>query len=241
MSTKARRITVSGIDVQIDRKAIKNLHLGVYPPDGRVRVAAPKAVNDDAVRLAVVTRLPWIKKQRAQFEAQPRQSARSYISGESHYFMGRRYRLSVVEHSKPACVVVRNRRHIDLYVRPGSDLAKREKAFQDWYRRQLREFVAPLVEKWSKILSVDQPECRIKRMKTKWGSCSTSATRVWLNLELAKKDPKCIEYVVAHELTHLLERTHNERFVRLMNKHIPLWRVYRDELNSTPLGPEVWK
>ena len=240
MSTETRQISVGGIKVEIVRKAIKNLHLGVYPPDGKVRVAAPKAVNDEAVRLAVVTRLPWIKKQRSKFRSQARQPARSYVSGESHYFMGRRYRLTVIEHDKPPCVHVRSARSLDLYVRRGSDRNRRAAIIQDWYRKELRAFVAPVIEKWAKALDAEPPQWGIRRMKTKWGSCNAAAGRVWLNLELAKKSPECIEYVIAHEVAHLLERRHNDRFIRILDRHLQQWRSLRNELNAAPLRDEIW-
>lgn len=240
MSIETRQISVSGIKVEIVRKTIKNLHLGVYPPDGRVRVAAPKAVNDEAVRLAVVMRLPWIKRQRSKFQSQARQSSRAYVSGESHYFMGRRYRLTVIEHDKAPRIHIRNARSLDLYVRRGSDKQRRGKVVQDWYRRELRRFAEPLIDKWAHVLRVAPPEWGIRRMKTKWGSCNTSAQRIWLNLELAKKPPECVEYIVAHEMAHLLERNHNDRFIKLLDRNLPHWRTLRDQLNTAPLRDENW-
>lgn len=240
MSTETRQISVSGIKVEIVRKSIKNLHLGVYPPDGKVRVAAPKAVNDEAVRLAVVTRLPWIKRQRSKFRSQARQPARSYVSGESHYFMGRRYRLSVIERDKPPRIRIPNSRTIELSVRPNSTIEQKEKIFQDWCRAQLRQAARPLIEDWAKLLGVPMPDWGIRRMKTKWGSCNPSAPRVWLNLELAKKPPECISYIVAHELTHLIERNHNDKFVAILDHHLPQWRHLRDTLNDAPLKDERW-
>lgn len=240
MSTKASTITVSGMRVEIVRKAIKNLHLGVYPPNGRVRVAAPLAVNDDAVRLAVVTRLSWIKRQQAGFHRQERQSERRYVSGETHFVFGRRYRLRVVEHDGPASVRTTSPTTLTLTVKRGSDLAKREKAVLDWYRLHLRTAAGPLVSKWAEFIGVAEPQWGIKRMKTKWGSCSTASRRIWLNLELAKKPPQCLEYIVVHELSHLIERKHNERFVKLLDRHLPNWRTVRDELNAATLKHENW-
>ena len=226
--------------MEIVRKPIKNLHLGVYPPHGRVRVAAPHAVNDEAVRLAVVTRLPWIKKQQAGFGRQERQSARRYVSGETHFLFGRRYRVNVIEEDARPKVSIKNAKSLTLHVRPGSNAEQREKIMLDWYRGQLRATAGPLIAKWAKLIGVPMPDWRIKRMKTKWGSCSTSAKRVWLNLELAKKPPQCIEYVIVHELSHLIERSHNDRFVKLLDRHVPNWRSVRAELNAAPLKHEVW-
>ena len=233
------RIIVSGIEVEVVRKDIKNLHVGVYPPDGRVRVAAPLLVDDDAVRLAVISRLDWVKRQRARFQAQERQSAREYVDRESHYFQGRRYLMKVVEADGPSRVVLRNN-VLELHVPMGADTERRERVMSQWYRRELRASAAPLVDKWSGRLGVDVDEVRIKRMRTKWGSCNPQAKRVWLNLELAKKPPHCLEYVVVHELVHLLEKSHNATFQALMDEHMPQWRLYRDELNRKPLAHEDW-
>lgn len=240
MITRARRITVSGVAVDVVRKDIKNLHLGVYPPEGRVRVAVPLAVSDDAVRLAVIRRLGWIKRQQEKFQSQQRQSRREMVSGESHFFLGRRYRLRVVEQNGQGKVVLRNESFLDLFVRPAADAGERERVLQRWYRDQLRCLIPPLVAKWERILDVHVAEWRIKRMKTKWGSCNVEAHRIWLNLELAKKPVECLEYVVVHEMIHLLERQHNDRFLTLMDDHLPQWQLYRDELNTAPLAHETW-
>ncbi|MCA9445194.1 MAG: M48 family metallopeptidase [Candidatus Omnitrophica bacterium] len=241
MNTETSKITVSGIPVDIVRKDIKNLHVGVYPPMGRVRVAAPLAVNDDAVRLAVVGKLAWIKKQRARFEAQPRQSKREMISGESHYFLGRRYRLRVIEQDAPPRVEIRTRTRIDLYVRPNTPADKREEILNRWYRQELKSMVPPLLVGWQETLGVRANDWGIKKMKTKWGACNIEARRIWLNLELAKKPVQCLEYIIVHELVHLLERHHNDNFTALMNKFYPHWRSCREELNRAPLGHADWE
>jgi len=240
MSTESGAIRVSDLAVQIVRKDIKNLHLGVYPPNGRVRVAAPLSVSDDAVRLAVIGKLGWIKKQQAKFAAQPRQTAREMVSGESHYYLGRRYRLRVVERDGPSRVVLRKRTTLELQVRAGVDVEGRERVLQRWYRECLRELVPPLLAKWEAILGVQAGSWGIKKMKTKWGACSTNARRLWLNLELAKNPVQCIEYLIVHELTHLIERHHNDRFVSLMDRHLPQWRHHRKALNEAPLGHADW-
>ena len=239
MSIETGQITVSGVQVSIVRKAIKNLHLGVYPPHGRVRVAVPLAVTDDAVRLAVIGKLGWIKRQRARFESQPRQSEREMVSGESHYFLGRRYRLRVIDHDGPS-KVARRRSTIELRVRKGSSAEQRRRVLQRWYRLHLRSLIPPLLEKWQAILGVQLADWGIKKMKTRWGACNAQARRIWLNLELAKKPERCLEYIVAHELAHLIERHHNERFLAIMDQHMPQWRAHRQELNSKPLAHETW-
>ena len=240
MITDKSQIRVSGVPVEIVRKGIKNLHLGVYPPHGRVRVAAPLRVSDDAVRLAVVGKLGWIKRQRARFEAQPRQSAREMVSGESHYFLGQRYRLRVVTYDGPAKVMARNKSVIELHVRRESSAEQRERVLQRWYRQQLKELIPPLLQKWQRALGVQADEWAIKKMKTKWGACNVKARRIWLNLELAKKPAQCLEYIIVHELLHLLERQHNDNFFALMNEHLPQWRSRRSELNAAPLAHARW-
>lgn len=240
MSTENVEIRVNGLAVQIVRKDIKNLHLGVYPPNGRVRVAAPLTLSDDAVRLVVISRLGWIKRQRAKFEGQPRQSEREMVNGESHYFLGQRYRLRVVNHDGAARVVVRNKSIIELHVRRQATVDQRERLIQRWYRRQLKALIPPLLEKWQTALGVQMADWGIKKMKTKWGACNVEARRIWLNLELAKKPVQCLEYMVVHELTHLLERHHNERFTTFMEQHLPTWRVWREMLNHAPLAHENW-
>jgi len=226
--------------VEIVRKRIKNLHLGVYPPEGRVRVAVPLAVNNDAVRLAVIGKLSWIKRQRAKFEAQPRQSQREMVSGESHYYLGRRYRLRVVESSVASSVIIRNSSSLELHIRPGATREQREGLLQNWYREQLKKKIPSILEKWQPLLGVQVPAWGVKKMKTKWGSCNVKAGRIWLNLELAKKPMKCLEYIAVHEMAHLLVRHHDDRFTALMDKFMPRWRVHREELNRAPLGHDEW-
>lgn len=233
-------MTVSGIPVLVVRKAIKNLHLGVYPPQGRVRVATPLAVSDDAVRLAVVGKLGWIKRQRQRFAGQPRQSQREMVSGESHYFFGKRYRLRVIKHEGAGKVTLRNRSTMEIHVRSKATVGEREEVLLQWYRAQLKSAIPAMIAKWQPILGVQVAAWGVKKMKTMWGTCNTEARRIWLNLELAKKPVQCLEYIVAHEMVHLLERHHNDRFIALMDKHVPHWRTYRQELNAAPLAHETW-
>ncbi len=236
MNTESRNITVSGLTVEVVRKPIKNLHLGVYPPQGRIRVAAPLAVDDEAVRLAVVGKLGWIKRQRAKFQAQPRQSQRRMVSGESHYFLGQRYRLRVHETTGALRIALRGKATMDLFVRPNTSTERRKQVLHDFYRAELRRLLPELLEKWQPKLGVEVRTWGIKRMKTKWGTCNIEARRIWLNLELAKKPVQCLEYILVHELTHLLERHHNERFTGLLDRHLPQWRTLRDELNRSALA-----
>ena len=240
MNTDMHQITVSNIVVDVVRKDIKNLHLAVHPPDGRVRVSAPLRVDDQAVRLAVISRWAWIKRQQAKFENQERQSAREYLSGESHYYQGNRYLLNVIYHSAPPRVVVRNKTKLDLFVRTGSNIARRERVLLDWYRQQLKQAIPPLIARWEPITGVQVVDWGVKQMKTKWGTCSIQARRIWLNLELVKKPAHCLEYILVHEMVHLLERNHNDRFVAYMTQFMPQWQLYREELNRAPLGHETW-
>jgi len=235
------QITVQGLVVDVVRKDIKNLHLAVYPPTGRVRVAVPLLVNDEAVRLAVISKLGWIKRQGGQFRNQERQSPRQYVSRESHYFQGRRYLLHVVYHDAPPQVRVRNKTMLDLFVRTGSNTAQRGRALTEWYRQQLRQAATPLISTWEQVIGVTAAEWGIKQMKTKWGSCNPQAGRIWLNPELAKKSPHCLEYIIVHELIHLLERNHTDRFRAHMDRLLPQWKHYREELNREPLQHETWE
>jgi predicted metal-dependent hydrolase len=234
------QIRVNDLLVDVVRKNIKNLHVGVYPPDGRVRVATPLRVDDDAVRMAVVAKLGWIRRQQRKFAEQERQSAREYVSGESHYFQGQRYLLNVVYRLGKPQVVIANSTHLDLIVPPESDMAYRERVLLAWYRAHLREAVPPLIARWQPIMGVQVAEWHIKQMKTKWGTCNIAARRIWLNLELAKKPARCLEYIVVHEMVHLLERHHNDRFTGYMDRFLPSWRFLRDELNHEPLGHQEW-
>lgn len=222
------------------RKHIKNLHLGVYPPSGRVRVAAPIRLNEDAIRLAVISRLGWIRRQQARFAHQARQSLRELTTGESHYFQGRRYRLDVIEVSGAPTVRVVTNRLLELRVARGTSRVRREAVLQEWYRGTLRERIPALLRKWEPRIGVEVAEVRIRRMKTRWGSCNAAARRIWLNLELAKKPASCLEYVLVHEIVHVLERRHTDRFRALMDGIMPQWRVHRDELNRAPLAHEEW-
>ncbi|OZC50773.1 metal-dependent hydrolase [Rhodococcus sp. 06-621-2] len=240
MSTANAYLTVRGIEVDIVYKNIKNLHIGVYPPVGRVRVAAPKRMDDDQVRLAVIQRLTWIKRQRAQLQSAPRQSEREMTAGESHYVWGVRKRLKVVERSGRAHLEPDSDRLV-LYVPAGTEADKRRDHLEQWYREQLRHALPALIASWELKLGVEVPKWSIRRMKTKWGSCNRETRHIWFNVELAKKHPDCLEYIVVHEMTHYFERSHGTGFTALMDQNLPDWRSRRDQLNSSPLRTEVWQ
>ena len=234
------QITVNNIEIDVVRKDIKNIHLAVYPPHGRVRIAIPLTTDDESVRLFVISKLAWIKKQRTTFEEQPRQSEREFLTGESHYYWGQRYLLNVIYQNGHPKVILRNKNKIDLYVREGSSQEQRKRVMTEWYRRQLKQVIPQYTSKWENIIGVDVKDWGVKLMKTKWGSCNIEARRVWLNLELAKKPVHCLEYILVHEMVHFLERYHNDNFIALIDKFMPLWKSYRAELNSFPLKHETW-
>lgn len=233
-------ILVAGIDVEIVRKDIKHLHLGVYPPDGRVRVSTPLRVNDEAVRLAVIDKLAWLKQHREAFLGQERQSARECISRESHFYFGHRYLLELIEEDGPTRVKIQGKTRIVLRVSPNSDVQRREEILNRWYRRELKAVLPSIIERWEEELGVEVAFWGVKKMKTKWGSCNPKTGRIWVNLELAKKPIQCLEYIVVHEMVHLLERKHNNEFRALMDHFFPQWRLIRDVLNSVPLAHQTW-
>lgn len=239
MSTANAYLTVGGLGVDVIYKDIKNLHISVYPPMGRIRVAAPHRLDEDAIRLAIVERLPWIKKQRKQLLSAERQTERRMISGETHYVWGERYRLDASREGRSKVSIQANT--LWLSSPAGSDAESRKRILDRWYRRQLKAAMPPLLAKWQPIIGVAADRVVVRRMKTKWGTCQTASRSIWVNPELAKKNPLCLEYIVVHELVHFLERTHNEHFVALMDKYLPDWRARRDQLNEAPLAHEEWE
>lgn len=224
----------------IVRKDIKNVHLSVYPPDGQVRLAVPLHIDDEAARLAIIDRLEWIRRQQKELAEQPRQSEREMITGESHFVWGQRCLLNVIRHTGPNHVHCSGPRSLDLYVRPEADADRRREILASWYRNEVKARMPGLIAEWEPALDVDVADWGVRKMKTKWGSCSIDARRIWVNLELAKKPPQCLEHIVVHEMVHLLERHHNDRFRALMDHHMPNWRLHRDTLNKAPLAHEDW-
>jgi len=239
MSIASSYLTVAGINVDIVHKDIKNLHISVYPPLGRVRVAAPERLSDEQIRLAVVHRLTWIKRRRRQLQDVERQSEREMVTGETHHVWGVRHRLTVLERTGKREVDVRGSRLV-LCVPAGTDAGLRRRVLEDWHREQLRARIPELIDRWEPKVGRTVSHWQIKRMKTKWGSCNAEAGRLWFNVELAKKTPLCLEYVVVHEMAHLVERNHGERFTNLMDRLLPDWRSRRDQLNGAPLAHEQW-
>src|SRR3990172_13331968 len=234
------QITIRNIKIDVVRKGIKNIHLAVYPPTGRVRIAIPLCVNEDTIRLFAISKLGWIKRNQRKFEEQERFSPREYKNRESHYFQGKRYLLNVVEVDEPPKIVLRSKTYIDLYTRPEATIAKRHEIMNEWYRIQLKKQIPELIEKWEKKLKVRIGEWQIKLMKTKWGSCNIEKKRIWVNLELAKKPIHCLEYIIVHEIVHLLERHHNDKFLYYMDKYFPNWKQLKTELNKLPVSHADW-
>ena len=239
MSIVSASLSIRGIDIDVLYKDIKNLHIGVYPPFGRVRVAAPNKLDDDQVRLAVIQRLPWIKRQREQLMAANRQSEREFITGESHYIWGTRKRLKIVKRPGSIHFEVDADRLI-LYTNDDVSADSYREELDKWYRSQLREAIPVLIDKWSQKLDTTVPKWTVRKMKTKWGSCNRETRNLWFNVELAKKHPDCLEYIIVHEMTHYFERNHNERFSKLMDLQLPNWKSLRSLLNTAPLAAEKW-
>jgi predicted metal-dependent hydrolase len=234
MTTRSPVVRVDDFDVDVVRKDIKNLHLAVYPPLGRVRVSAPATLDDEAVRLAVIARLAWVRRQRRQIQSQERETPREMTDGETHYLWGRAYRLRIIEDGAQQAVTLSGDRRLELHVRPGADRQARERRLAEWQRRELRRVAHGVVSQWAGVIGVSEPSWAIRRMRTKWGTCVPERSRIWLNLELAKKPRECLEYIVVHELVHLLERNHTERFYELMDRFMPDWRTVRETLNRLP-------
>mgnify|MGYP000514648453 CR=1 FL=1 len=232
-------IQIGELAIAVTRKAVKHVHLSVHPPAGHVTLVAPTATRLEVARAYVISKLGWIRDQQAKLQAQARETPRQFIERESHNLWGRRYLLSVIEtDTKPGLKI--DHRQITLFVRPGTPQAKREEVMQGWYRSQLHAAVPSLIEKWEARLGVKVSAYFLQRMKTKWGSCNPTSRAIRLNTDLAKKPPECLEYIVVHELAHLIEPSHNARFVSVMNLFMPKWQHYRDELNNLPVRHEDW-
>ncbi|MGY1949533.1 M48 family metallopeptidase [Pseudomonas pergaminensis] len=235
----SEHIQLGDIRVEVQRKNNKHAHLYVYPPEGRVHISAPLHMGLDALRAFAISRLSWIKAQQRQMRAQPRETEREYLNRESHQVWGRRYLLEVIE-VNAAPVVELKHSALVLQIRPGSDEARREALLESWYREQLRAKLPVLLGKWQPLMGVNVRRILVQRMKTRWGGCNPSTGNIRLNTELAKKPPECLEYILIHELAHLIEPTHNNRFLALMDKFMPHWRQIKDELNRLPVRHEEW-
>jgi predicted metal-dependent hydrolase len=233
------RLQLGDIAVDVVRKDIKNVHLSVHPPTGRVRIAAPERMSLDTVRVFAISKLTWIRQQQHKLLEQERETPREYLNRESHYVWGQRYLLKVIEQDQPPSVELSHSR-IVLRVRPGTTREKKQSVLEEWYRNQVRNDVPTLIAKWERLMGVRVQRLFVQRMKTKWGSCNHRAGTIRLNTDLAKKPKECLEYIVVHELVHLLEPTHNARFVALMEQFMPKWQFYREALNRLPVRHERW-
>jgi predicted metal-dependent hydrolase len=233
------QLRLGNIIIDVEQKDIKNIHLSVYPPAGNVRIAAPLRMDLDTIRVYALSKMSWIRKQQAKLRGQDRETPREFLNRESHYFKGRRYLLKVIEIDAAPKVELKHSA-LHLYVRPGTPTAKRQAILDQWYRVHLKVVLPVLIEKWEQKMNVSVNEFGIKKMKTKWGTCNIEAGRIWINLELAKKPPECLEYIVVHEMVHLIERNHNDRFMAFMDEYLPKWRYYRDALNRLPVKHENW-
>ena len=233
------QIHLGNIIVEVTQKDIKNVHLSVYPPLGQVKIAAPERMELDTIRIYAISKLSWIKKQQAKILSQKREAPREYITRESHYFLGKRCLLYVIEHNSPPIVRLKHNK-IELYIRPGTNSQKRKEILEAWYRNELKELVRKQIKKWEDIMGVQTNDFGIKKMRTKWGTCNIEAKRIWINLELAKKPIQCIDYIIVHELTHLFERNHNSRFVAIMDNYLPNWKELKVELNKLPVSHTEW-
>lgn len=232
-------IQLGDLTIEVTRKAVKNVHLSVHPPAGHVTLVAPTNTRLEVARAYAISKLGWIRDQQAKLQAQARESPRQFIERESHYLWGRRYLLSLVEQETKSRVKLDHRR-ITLIVRPGSSPEKREEVMRDWHRALLHQTVPALIQRWQQVLGVTVSAYFLQRMKTKWGSCNHRAGTIRLNTELIKKPKDLLEYVVVHEMLHLIEPTHSFRFIDLLDKHYPTWREARAELNELPLAAESW-
>jgi predicted metal-dependent hydrolase len=232
-------IRLGDVAIRVALKDIKNVHLSVHPPSGRVTISAPQRLSLDTVRAFAITRLGWIREQQRKFREQERETKRDYVERESHYLWGRRYLLKVVEKDEPPAIRLTGNRLV-LQVRPATPKARRRELFEEWYRSQLREALADLVAKWQERVGVSLAGIHVQRMRTKWGSCNPPRRTIRLNTDLARKPRQCLEFILVHELIHFQTRRHDDKFIALMNAHLPNWRHLRHQLNSMPLAHEDW-
>ncbi|PIR19995.1 MAG: metal-dependent hydrolase [Deltaproteobacteria bacterium CG11_big_fil_rev_8_21_14_0_20_47_16] len=233
-------IELGDIAIQMIRKDIKNVHLSVHPPDGRVTLSAPNNIRTEVARAYAISKLEWIRRQQVMLLGQERESPRKFVERESHYLWGRRHLLSVVEKNAKPSVIIDHKR-ITLCVRPGSNHVKKSQVMHEWHKKLLHEFLPPIIAKWEHKIGVRIADYFLQRMKTKWGGCNPKAGHIRLNTELVKKPKDLVEYVVVHEILHLVEPTHSERFLKLLAHHYPTWHEARAELNELPLASEEWR
>lgn len=233
------KVQLGDIAVDVVRKDIKNVHLSVYPPTGKVRIAAPERMSLETIRVFAISKLAWIRQQRRKLQEQERETPREYLDRESHYVWGNRYLLKIIEADAAPSVEMKHSRLI-LRVRLGTGELKKRVIVEGWYRGQLKRAVPPLIAKWEPRLGVKVARIFVQRMKTKWGSCNSRSRNIRLNTDLAKKPRECLEYIIVHEIIHLRERHHNDNFTALMNRFLPQWKLRREDLNAAPLAHVRW-
>lgn len=230
-----RILDVSGIYIQVVRKNVKNINFVISKPDGRVRVSVPKNITDEELNLVLSSKLGWMRKKIQIIKNLPTLPKKKYVSGEEHYFIGKPYKLEVIEQTGKPHISLQTSETLQMYIRPKTSIANREKLLNEWYRRELKKLIPFLIEKWQPIIGIKVSEWGVKRMKTRWGTCNINKKRIWLNLELAKRPEACVEYVVVHEMTHLLERNHNARFKKLLDGFVPEWQYIEGMLETSRL------
>lgn len=233
------RIDLGDLQIEVVRKDIKNLHLSVLPPEGKVRIAAPRHMNLDAIRIFAISKLAWIRAQQRRMQGQEREAPRQYLDRESHYVWGRRYLLQRIEKDTAPAVEIK-RGKLVLQVRPGTDEARCREILEAWYRGQIRDVVNGMIEKWAPVMNVKVSRIFVQRMRTRWGGCNPTTGVIRLNTDLAKKPVECLEYIMVHEMVHLIEPTHNSRFTSLMDLFLPTWQQLRKRLNQLPVRHEEW-
>jgi predicted metal-dependent hydrolase len=233
-------IQLGDLTIDVTRKDIKNVHLSVHPPDGRVSLSAPMNTRIEVARAYAISKLSWIRLQQEKLAKQSREKPREFVKRESHYLWGRRYLLNIINTEGKNQVTIDHKR-IHLYVKPGADKNKKAEILYEWQKSLLHEFIQEVIPKWEKILGVHVKAYFVQKMKTKWGSCNHKSQNIRLNTELVKKPKDLVEYVIVHEMVHLLVPTHNDHFLALMNKFYPNWREARLELNELTLGHVEWK
>ncbi len=233
------QIKIGEYTIDVVRKDIKKLNLAVYPPHGRIRISVPRQLDDDTIRRHLEAKLDWIRKHVARIEQMEHHPQSVYASGESHYLEGRQYLLQVISDSPRYMIKIRENTYIDLYEKPGTPISFRPLMMQEWYRVHLKVRIAPLIKKWQLIIGVQIRQWAVKRMKTRWGTCNINAKRIWINLELAKRSDESLEYIIVHELMHLLERHHNRHFESLMDNYLPDWRSRKENLDRFDLHHEM--
>ncbi len=235
----SQTIDLAGIKVDVVKKDIKNIHLSVYPPHGHVRISAPLHMNLDTIRVFAISKLAWIRQQQKKMHEQERETPREYIDRESHYVWGKRYLLKLIAQPRAPQVELKHSTML-LRVRPATDAVKKQMVVDEWYREQIKKTAPVLIDKWTAVLGVKVEKFYVRRMKTKWGGCNPQARTIRINSDLAKKPRACLEYIIVHEMMHMLEPTHNRRFQELMDRFMPQWRHYRDLLNRLPVRHERW-